>query len=100
MTVGAVPGGDLMSPPQLAGDAPGADRLHPVEVDLRVALGTEPDASLAYRFDRRPRELGHVAPPLQRDERLDPVAGAVTVRDGVPVRLGGLEQPVALETRD
>ena len=100
VTVGAVPRGDLMSPPQLAGDAPGADRLHPVEVDLRVALGAEANASVAHGRDRGARKLGHVAPPLQRDERLDPVAGPVTVRDGVPVGLGGLEQPLGLEARD
>ena len=56
VAVGAVPDRDAVPPPELAADAPVADVLHPVEVDLGEALGedlTRP--SLRDGLDRRRR---------------------------------------------
>ena len=46
----------------------------------------EADAAVAHGLDRRPRQLVHVAEPLERDQRLDPPPGAVRVRHVVRVR--------------
>ena len=69
-----------VAPPQLARDAPGADVLHPVEVDLRLALGVEADLAALDDLDRRLRELVHAHEPLQRDQRLDALARALGER--------------------
>ena len=50
--------------------------------------------------DRRPRELVHPHEPLQRDQRLDPLAGAVRERDRVRVVLGAREQPLLAQLGD
>ncbi len=55
----AVPDRDLMAPPELAGDAPRADVLHPVEVDLGPALRVEADAA---RTARRRSQAGRARP--------------------------------------
>ena len=60
-----------MAPPQLAGDAPRPDLLHPVEVNLAPALGEEADVAALDCVDRRLRKLVHAHEPLERDERLD-----------------------------
>ena len=73
----AVPHGQLVAPPELARDAPGADVVHPVEVDALAALGVEAHAAFADGRVGRASQLGHLAEPLQGDERLDAVAGAL-----------------------
>src|SRR6185437_1574570 len=88
----AVPDGDPMAPPDLAGDAPVAHVLHPVEVDACEAVGGEPDASLLDRRDRRSRELLHRDPPLRHDQRLDAAVAADAMADRVAVVLALLEQ--------
>ena len=98
--VGAVPDRELVPPPELARHVPRADRLQPVERDLVVQGGwnvTRPDsiASIAAAA------IGFiVAPPLQRDERLDARAGALAVADGVPVALALLEPARAPQPLD
>ena len=44
----AVPGGDLVAPPQLAADAPVTATLHPVHIVLGEALGHELDLALFH----------------------------------------------------
>ena len=44
---GAVPCGDAMAPPELAGDAPVVDVVHPLDVGLGVHLGSEADVAVA-----------------------------------------------------
>ena len=100
VAVGAVPDRDPVPPPELARDAPRADRLHPAEVDVGVALRPEADAPVPDRLDRRRRELRHLAPPLERDQRLDPRAAARAVADRVAVRLRGLEELALAQDRD
>jgi hypothetical protein len=56
-----------------------------------LALGVEDDLAVAQRLERRLLELVHRAPPLQRDQRLDPALAALAERDGVAVVLALLE---------
>ena len=41
----AVPGGDAVTPPQLAGDAPVVDVVHPLVVGALVVVGREADVA-------------------------------------------------------
>ena len=75
-----------MAPPELARDAPGPDPLEPVQVALALALRVHAQAAVVDRGDRRPRQLLHRHEPLERDQRLDPLARAVRV--GHRVRVG------------
>ena len=76
----AVPDRQPVPPPELARDAPGPDVLHPVEVDALVLLGDDPDPVALDDLDRGLRQLVHAAEPLQRDQRLDPLARAMRER--------------------
>ena len=88
----AVPDRDPVAPPELARDAPGADLAHPVEVDPLPLAGRDPHLVALDHLDRRRRQLVHAAEPLQRDQRLDPLAGAVREGNGVGVGLLGAER--------
>ena len=96
----AVPDGDPVAPPQLARDAPGADVLHPLEVAPPLALGADADAAVADDLERGLGELVHAAEPLQRDQRLDPLAGAVGERDVVRVGLGARDPALLAQRLD
>ena len=89
-----------MAPPELARDAPGADLLHPVEVDALAALRVETHAPFAHGGDRGRGELLHLAEPLQRDERLDAVAGARAVPDAVAPGLLVAQQALLAQVGD
>ena len=65
-----------------------------------LALGVVADAPLAQRLERRPSRLLHRAPPLERDQRLDPRVAALARADRVPVALSLLELVVLLQPRD
>src|SRR5439155_24457475 len=91
MPVRAVPDGNAVTPPQLPRDAPRADVLEIREQALRLLLRRAAHAPFAERRDRRPNKLLHLDPPLQHHKRLDAVARAVAVADGVTVRLALLE---------
>src|SRR5690606_27061367 len=97
LAIRAVPGRNLMPPPQLAGDAPGLDVPHPLEVGLLPVLGDELRTSILNRLDGLFRQLGGVHIPLVRQPRLDRNAGAISVRDHVRIRLDFFEQPLGLE---
>ncbi len=60
----AVEGGDAVAPPELAGDAPVLDVLHPVEVGLDPALGMELDLSAGDRLDGGLGQGLHAHEPL------------------------------------
>src|SRR5262249_17593798 len=100
LVLAAVPDGDLVAPPELARDAPRADVLHPLEVAALLALGVDVDAAVADDLDRRLGGLVHRHEPLQRDQRLDPLAGALGVRDAVQVRLGPGDAALGAQRRD
>ncbi len=76
-----------MPPPQLARDAPRTNVLHPIEVHPPVVARDDPHPLLEDRGDRRLGELLHAHEPLQRDQRLDALPGAVRVGDLVLVGL-------------
>ena len=95
MTVGARPDRDLVSPPELARHAPVRRLLERLDRESVLALGVVADAPHLQRLDRRPCELVHAAPPLQRDERLDAGVAALTRADRVAVVLPLLELPLA-----
>ncbi len=82
-----VPDRDLVSPPELAADAPVAHVLEPVEVDLRPALRAEAQRPGLHRPDRRSGERLHLDEPLLADERLDDALAAVGDGDVVLVGL-------------
>ncbi len=86
------PDRDLVTPPQLAGDAPGADVLHPVHVDARVVLGPEANLAGPHHVDGGLGQLLHPHEPLERDQRLDPLARALRERHLVRVGLGAGDQ--------
>src|SRR5687767_15475242 len=54
-------------------DAPGTDVLEVGQHHLRLLLGMRAHPVLADCGDRRLHELVHFDPPLEQDERLDPV---------------------------
>ena len=62
-----------------------------------LALRVVADAPLAQRLERRPSRLLHRAPPLERDQRLDPRVAALAGADRVPVALSLLELVVGSE---
>src|SRR5204863_9189355 len=90
----AVPDRYPVTPPELPRDAPWPDVLEVREHHVRLLRRVTAHATRAKRLDRRLRELGHLAPPLEHHERLDPVGGAVAVPDRVSVGLTLLEPAV------
>ena len=98
--VGRIPGRDLMSPPQLARDAPGLDVLEPLEIGLLPVLRDEAGLAGTHRRDRALGQGLDVDVPLVGQIGLDRHARAVAVRHHVDVRLDLLEEPVLLEHRD
>ena len=100
VTVGAVPRGNTVSPPELARDAPGTNVLEVGEHHLALLLRRAANAPGLQRLDRRLDELGHLDPPLEQNERLDPIAGTVAEADRVPVRLALLELVVVAQPLD
>ena len=100
LLVRAVPGRDLMAPPELARDAPRLDVLHPAEELLAAALGHEAHAPVARRRDRLLGELLGVGVPLLGQERLDRHAAAIAVGHGMGVRLDLLDQAQLLHVGD
>src|SRR3954453_161446 len=93
--VASVPGGDLVTPPELARDAPGPDLAQPAQVDPGPgALGMEAHATLLDDLDGRLGQFRHVAEPLERDQRLDPHARAVRMRHVVDVRTRSGDEPL------
>src|SRR5262249_22547005 len=96
----AVPHGDAVPPPELSGDRPVPDVLHPVVVGLGPGARDDLDPARLDRLDRRLREwLGpHV--PLLRDERFDHGLAAVADADRVAVGLDALDEPQHLHVLD
>jgi hypothetical protein len=96
----AVPDRNPVPPPELAGDAPGSDLAHPVEVDPLPLRRRDPHLVALDHLNRRPRKLVHAAEPLQRDQRLDPLTGAVRERDRVQIGLLGADATLLAQRRD
>src|SRR2546425_12953176 len=92
----AVPGGDPVTPPELARDAPGTDVLHPVVVGLRPAPRDDLDPSVANRLDRGLRQRLRAHPPLLGHERLDDGLAAIADAHGMAIGLDPFDQPEGL----
>ena len=101
LAVRAVPGRDLVAPPELARDAPGLDVLHPVEIGLLPVLRHEDGAALAHRRDR-----AAAASVLASTYHWSVRKGSITTPERSPcgtmwrVRLDLLEQARRLQARD
>ena len=93
----AVVRGNPMSPPQLTGNAPVADILHPVQIDLGIALRIELKLTGLDRFDRGLGKLVHLDEPLRLDHRLDRRMAAVMRTDVVLMRLHTDQKPLFLQ---
>ena len=96
-TVVAIPRRDLMTPPELTGDAPVVHVLHPVIIGLAEALGHELDAPVAHGLDGGLGQRLHLDEPLRARHRLDRRAAAVARADVVIVGLGLDEVALLLE---
>ena len=93
----AVPDGDTVAPPELAADAPVADVVHPVEVDLGEAVGDYADAALG---DGAGGGLSHWADldePLLTGHRFDDGVAALAVAYGVGEWFCLSEQAIGFE---
>ena len=66
-----VPYRDSVSPPQLAADAPVANVLQPVKVDLGKALRDDPDPAIRYRIDCWNCQGRYADEPLLAGPRFD-----------------------------
>ena len=75
--VGAVPHRDLVAPPELAGDAPVVDVLHPVQVGLGEPLRDELDLAVPDHPHGLPGQGLHLDEPLGGDDGLHVVVAAV-----------------------
>jgi hypothetical protein len=84
----------------LAGDAPGLDVFHPLEVGLFPVLGYELGSAIADRGHGWLSQFGGVAIPLFGQPRLDGDARTVAVGNGVEVILDLFEQALGFEIGD
>src|SRR5439155_17701727 len=88
----ALPQRQLVAPPDLARDVPVRRVLERLDREAVLRLRVVDDAAGAQSLDRRLLQGGHRAPPLQRDQRLDPGFAALTEGDRVAIVLALLEQ--------
>ena len=88
-----------MAPPELPGDAPVLEVVHPREVGLGPALGVELHLPALDHLGRALLELVHGNEPLLGEPGLERGVAAVAVHDGVVELLDLLEQAVLLEPR-
>ena len=85
----AVPCGDAMAPPELAGDAPVVDVGHPLEVDLFVHLRGEVDGGLCAVATASMAFCAMVLPPV--------LGVLLTARNHCMERRGSMTTPVRCE---
>jgi hypothetical protein len=92
----AIPNRDLVAPPELAGNAPVLEVLHPVGVGLGPALRAELDLAGGHRIGGF-LDAGILEEPLHRNARLDRHVGALGETDVVLVFLHLEQQAHFLE---
>ena len=90
---------DPMTPPQLAGDAPVFDVVHPGEVGLLPTGGMEGDGTGGHGICSRTLELVHRHKPLLREPRLQRGVAAIAVHDRMLVVFHMIQQVVVFEPR-
>ena len=86
-----------VAPPQLAGDAPVLEVVHPGEVGLRPALGVELDLAVLDDLGGRPLELVDGNKPLLGEPGLEGGIAAVAVHDRVLEVLDVVEKTMLVE---
>ena len=97
LAVRAIPGRDLMTPPQLPRDTPGLDVLHPLEIGFFPIFGHKAGRAGAHGSNRRLRHRLRVDIPLIGQIRLDDDAGSIAVRHGMGVRFDPFEEAEILK---
>ena len=89
-----------MPPPQLSGNAPVLDVLHPVVIDLREAFGNEFDLVFHHRVDGGLCERLHFHKPLFGNDGFHGRMAAVAMPHVVGVRLYFHQEALFLKIRD
>ena len=100
LAVRPVPRRNLMTPPDLPGNAPRLDIVHPVEERRFPLRRHEHGLAFAHRRDRRLRQRLGVDVPLIGEKRLEHRAGAVAVRHDVAGRLDLVDEAARLKLLD
>ena len=95
----AEPGRDAVPPPDLAGDAPVADILHPVVVGVFPLFRDDPGLAVLHRCQGPFRQRGDLDIPLQRQVRLDHGLAAIAAAHRHGVVLDLLQQARPLPGR-
>ncbi len=96
----AVEDGDAVAPPELAGDAPVLEVLHPGEVGVGPAGRVELDLAALHDLGRALLELVDGDEPLLREPRLKRGSAAVAVHDRVVELLDVVKKTVLVEPLD
>ena len=89
-----------MTPPKLTRDAPILDVLHPVEIDLRPALGNELNLARPDGLDGGLGERLHLNEPLLRKARLDNIMTAIAMANLIVVIFDMIEIALGLKISD
>ena len=98
-TLLAVEHGNAVTPPQLTGDAPVFQVLHPGGVGLGPAGRVEGHATILDGLERGLLKLVHGDEPLLGEPGLKRLVAAVAMHDGMIVLIHVIEQVVLLEPR-
>ena len=99
LVVRPIPRRNLVTPPQLARDAPWLDVFHPVEIGRLPVLRHEVGLALAHGGDCRLGQFCCVDVPLLGQIRLDHHVGAVAVRHRIGDGLDLVDADRALRDR-
>ena len=89
-----------MAPPQLAGNAPIVDILHPVDIRLGKTLGDKLDRAVLHHADGLLGQGRHLHKPLSGDQRLHIVVAAVAGAHIVGIILGLDQVTLLLQVLD
>ena len=81
LQLGAGPGRNAMSPPELARDAPVVDVVHPVQIDRAVVLRNDRDLAAFNGCRARSASGLNLDEPLRRQPRLDDRSATVALAD-------------------
>ena len=82
-----------MAPPELSGNAPVADVVRPVEINLVHALRNQADVPVLHAFYGRLDQLAHLHEPLLLDQRLHRGLAAVMGSHVVGIVLDAHQKP-------
>ena len=100
IAVGVVPSRNAVAPPQLARNTPVLQVAHPGEVHVLVVFRHELNVAVLHRLDGGLGEALHGNEPLISEQRLDDIAGAVAVGQGVVDALYLYQQAEGLHIGD